>query len=301
MKIWKLLLGSCLFLATLPLAGGFARAEEPWRYRATAYVDRAAVDEGDDEPGSVLKLQPRYGGGLFATRTYDLQDERDLGLLFGISTERYPENADQNRLFFDANADYIVPLQMGKLRQLRFGLDLRHAHGDDNWVYNRARFETAVRFQPAKRNTLQLRARLGYRDQNDVDTFPGYDQAEYLVDAQHNWRSEGGLWRTTSIVYYEHREADLDFYTYNEAGIRLIGRHELTDVATLVGRTNAFVRDYADDLREDHRFRGTVGIDWDLGNEIVLESYVGYQRNESTLPEKDYGGGVFGIAISKVF
>jgi len=265
------------------------------------YFDRNAVDDGDEQPGSVLELQPRFGAGLDATRVYDVQNGRNLGLFFGTSTERYPENEDQNRLFFDAGTDYIVPLDKGSLRQIRFGLDLRHARNDGDWVYNRGRFDTALRFQPAQRNTIQLRARLGYRDQNEEETFPGYDQTEYLVDVMHNWRSAENLWHTTSILYYEHRDADSISYTYDEAGFRLIARRGLTEVATLVGRTNAFVRNYEDGIREDHRFRGTLGIDWDLGNEIILEGYGGYQRNQSTVPEKDYGGGVFGIAISKVF
>jgi len=295
------LLGSFPLVACLLLLISPADAEEPWTYTATAFVDRSAVNADDDEPGTVLRLQPRYGGGLTANRTYDVQTDRKLALGFGVSTERYPETSEQNRLFFDAGMDYIVPLNKGTLRQLQFGIDLRHADDDDDWIYNRARIEASLRFQPARRNTIRVRGRVGYRDQNDNYTFEGYDQAEYLIDLMHNWRSVDGLWRTTSMLYYEHREADSDYYTYNEAGVRLIGRRKLTDATDFVGRITTFVRDYEDGIRKDHRFRGTLGIDWNLGNEVVLESYAGYQKNWSTLEEKAYSGGIFGIAISKVF
>jgi len=301
MKSCRGLAASAVALACLSWLAAPAQAEEPWQFRIDAFFDRHAVDDGDELPGSILLLEPRFGAGIFATRTYDLQNNHDLGLAFGLSTERYPDNPRQNRLFFDAGGDYIIPLSQGALRQLRFGLELRHARNDDDWVYNRGRVAAALRFQPAQRNTIQLRARLGYRDQNEEETFVGYDQTEYLLDVQHNWRSAEGMWRTTSFLYFEHREADSINYTYNEGGVRLIGRRTLTETVSLVGRTNVHLRDYENGIREDHFFRGTLGIDWDVGDGLIVSGFGGYETNDSTVLEKDYDGGIFGFEVSKTF
>ena len=117
----------------------------------------------------------------------------------------------------------------------------------------------------------------------------------------HNWRTSDGFWRTTSMLYYEHREAEFKAFTYNEVGIRLIGRRKMTESIDLVGRLTTFVRDYEDGIRDDRRFRGTLGFEWDLGQQVVLEGFGGYQRNWSMLATKDYGGAVLGVAVKKVF
>jgi len=274
---------------------------EPWKLKATVFADRAANDDGDDQPGSIVRLQPRLGGGLEASRVYNLESGHIINLALGPSLEVYPENDDANRYFFDAEAMYIVPLMQGMLRQFRIGPRFTYAHNDENWVYGRGRVEAALRFQPAPRNTVQLRTRVGYREQNDEDTFVGYDQGEYLFDMTHNWRSQDSVWKYTSMIYYEHREAESDSYTYDEGGVRLIGRYKFSPVTDLVGRTNAFVRNYADGIREDQRLRGTLGVDWDLGDETIVGVFGGYQRNWSTVPEKDYGGGVFGVQMTRNF
>ena len=303
MKSWKSLHAPALVLATLFASGGSSLAEEPWKFKGTVFFDRAASeqDEDDDEPGSARGLQPRFGVGLTATRSYDLKNGNNLGLALGFRHERYPENPQSNRFYFDGGMYYTVPLEMGRLRQFQVGLNLRNADDEYDWVYNRARLETSVRIRAAPRNTIRLRTRVGYREQNDEHTFSGYDQAEYLFDVMHNWQSESKIWRTTSIVYFEHRQADKDQYTYDEAGARLIGRRELTEMTTLIGRTNAFIRDYRDEVREDQRLRGTLGLEFDLGHEAILEAFSGYERNWSTVEDKDYGGAVFGIQLSKGF
>jgi len=56
-----------------------------------------------------------------------------------------------------------------------------------------------------------------------------------------------------------------------------------------------------DGVREDHRLRGTLGLDFDLGNEAILEAYGGYEQNWSTVAQRQYGGGVFGIKFTKGF
>ena len=207
-----------LALAILVEMSGQASAQdahEAWRFSGTTYFDRTGAEDVDEERGSITTLQPRIGVGFDAARTLKLEDGRSIELVLGASHERYPENDRDNRYFLDGGLDYIIPLEIASLRQFRFGLDFRHARDDEDWVFNRIRLESALRFQLAPRNTLQVRSRVGFRDQNDAHTFRGYDQSEFLLDLTQNWRSEDSVWRTTSMFYFEHQQADRDVYTYD--------------------------------------------------------------------------------------
>lgn len=284
-----------LFLGCLPAA-----AQDPWTFSATTFVDRTAVDSHEDS-GNRLQLLTRFGAGVEATRRFDFGQGHTVNAGFGISHERYPEDRSANRTFIDGNLEQIVPVQWGMVRQLRFSAEATHARDDHDWVFNRARVAAAIRLQPAKRQTIQLRTRLGYRDQNDAHTFAGYDQSEFLLDAMHLWRSENGNWRTNTTLYYERRDAERTIYSYDEVGVRLAIQRSLTEQATAFVRLNAFRRDYDAGGRRDRRFRGTAGIQWDFGQGLSAETYAGYQDNSSTIALKDYRGGVFGIQLTKQF
>lgn len=67
----------------------------------------------------------------------------------------------------------------------------------------------AVRINPLNRHTLQLRARIGFRDQNE-DVLANFDQSELLLDALHLWVSVDRRTRTTTTKYLERRNADHD-------------------------------------------------------------------------------------------
>jgi len=285
-------------LFSLPVSA--AEEEKGWELRGSIYADRAA-NESEEGFANRLELQPRFGGGLDANRSFDLGDGQSAGISFGVATERYPDNDSLNRVFFKAGAEHATALRMGMLRQFRVFVEFTHAVDDHSWVYNRARVGAALRFQPAPRNMVQLRSRVGYRDQNDDHTFRGYDQTEFMTDLMHNWRTADNLWRTTSILYYERRNADSDVYSYDEGGLRLIGRRLLVEDVNLIGRTALFARDYDAGAREDRYLRSTLGIEWQFWDRATIEAFGGYQRNSSTIARKDYGGGIFGVALSKTF
>ena len=276
-------------------------AADPWTVQLRTYVDRAASESDDEASGAQTKLQPRLGAAIEATRSVELDDGRSAAFSFGVTHDRFPDNSKDNRFFFDAGAEHVTPLRWGALRQLRLFVDVTHARDEEDWVFNRIRAGAALRFQPMPRNSVQLRARFGYRDQNDDHTFLGYDQSEFLLDLAHNWRSEDGVRRLNSTVFYERRNADNSIYSYDEAGIRLVGRYRLNDKIDLVGRATGFLRDYDTGGRRDERLRATAGVDWNLNEKTVIETFVGYQQNNSTLQEKDYDGAVLGLQLTKQF
>ncbi len=281
----------------MPVASALA---DPWAFEATIYADRSAGDT-DEEYGSVRDLQPRFGGGITASRSFAIEKDKAFGLALGIDSERYPQTSKANRWIFHADPDLTIKLNQGILREISFFASLAHATDDDDWVYSRIRAGSAIRLQFVPRSNILLRSRLGYRQQNEAHTFDGYDQSELLLDLTYNKWSADSVNHFTGMAYYERRNAESNQYSYDEFGARLIGRHELKEKVDLVGRANAFTRDYDDDLREDQRIRGTVGIDWEFAEQATLGTFAGYERNHSTVDAKDYGGPVFGIQLTKKF
>ncbi len=290
------------FLATAGLLAGTPQAAcaDPWDFVGTAYTDIRSAGS-DDEDGTNRGLEPSYGGGISASRTFDLDEDRVLGLSFGTSTERFYDAPESNRLLFDADPYLAIKLDQGMLRELRFFGAATHALDDHGWVFSRGRAGSALRLQLAPRTTLQLRVRGGYREQNDADTFRGYDQSELLLDGTYNWRSEDSANHITAIPYYERRDAEASKYSYDEFGIRFIGRHNLDEKLSLVLRANTFARDYDKGLREDDRLRVTLGSDWDVRENTTIGAFAGYERNWSTRADADYGGPVVGIALTQGF
>jgi len=80
-----------------------------------------------------------------------------------------------------------------------------------------------------------------------------------------------------------------------------VGRHRLTENMSMVGRANLFQRNYEEGGRRDRRTRVAVGLEWDFPNKVTVETFGGYLRNRSTVDEKDYGGGIFGIQFTEGF
>lgn len=274
--------------------------DNPWYVEGAVYYDRAPNDDSDGLANQ-LRLQSRPGAKLGARKAFDVTSHQTAELSLGVASERYPDSQDNDRLFLDAGLDYSIRVNQGPLRRIRLFGAATSAHDDHHGIFNRLRIGGALHMQPAKRHSLQLRTRLGYRDQNDQDTFRGYDQSEFLTDVAHNWRSENSRLRTNVTLFAERRSADRDIYSYDELGLRLVGRYALSDRLELNARTVAFNRDYKQGGREDKRWRGTVGLIWAFSPKTALETYAGYQNNASTFAEKDYEGAVFGFQLSHRF
>ena len=287
------------WVIVLSLGNAAIGAEEGWVFTGTTFIDRTAVD-GQEEFDTRLQLHTRFGAGIDASRIIDLGGSRSFTANFGVSHERYPDEPRANRFFFDGGVMHVIPITLGLLRQIRLSGEATHARDEHDWVFNRLRVAAAARFQPAPRNNVQLRARLGYRDQNDAHTFVGYDQSEFLLDVMHNWRSMDGAWRINSTIYYERRNAERAVYSYSEVGARIAFLHTVTERITLAVRAAAFNRIFEDGGRIDKRFRATAGLQWDFEG-LTADAFIGYQGNHSTLVNKRYRGGIFGVQLKHSF
>ncbi|MGR3378911.1 hypothetical protein [Salipiger abyssi] len=263
----------------------------------TLLADRDAVDDRHDD-GLQLELETRFVYGLEASRRFEAPGRGWTDLSFGLSRERYPDAENNDRVFLDAEILRMVPLDHPFWTQLRLGAEARHASGPDGEVYSRLRLSGALRFAPAPRQTVQLRARIGYREQNDLKTFRGYDQREYLFDAMHLWGSEDWSRRVTTTLYAERRDAEAARFSYDELGLRLSYRQRLDPDTDLVAKTTLFARDYDAGGRYDERFQMRFGIETALTERLNMEAYVGYEANESTNGRKSYRGGLLGVMFT---
>ncbi|EEX11673.1 hypothetical protein CSE45_4772 [Citreicella sp. SE45] len=284
------------FIASLLVLGtaGSLWAEQGWQTDLTFLADRDAVDDRHDD-GLQLELETRFVYGLKTSRRFEAAGRGWTDLSFGLSRERYPDAENNDRLYLDAELLGIAPLDHPFWTQLRLGAQARHAIGPEGEVYSRMRLSGALRFAPAQRQTVQLRARIGYREQNDLKTFRGYDQHEYLFDVMHLWGSEDWSRRVTTTLYAERRDAEAARFSYDELGLRFSYRQRLDPDTDLVAKTALFTRDYNAGGRYDERFHGSFGIETALTERLNMEAYVGYETNDSTNARKSYHGSLLGM------
>lgn len=293
--------GTSGFIAImLGLAGAFVSGNasaDDWRFKGTVFADRNAENRDEDNR---LDLRFRVGGELEASRNIDFQNGHKANVRFFVSSDVYPGYHGMTRFHFGAAGEYIIPWSYGIIRQLRFSGEFTHAHSAWGTVYDRPRLGMAVRLEPAKRHIIQLRARLGYRDQNDR-LLAGYDQFEWLTDVTHLWTSEDRRYRTTTIFYVEGRKAKANRFDYIEVGARFIGRKTLSESRELVARVSGHLRNYTHSTRYDKRLRVTLGHVWKFQHALEVEAYAGWEGNFSTDADKHFGGGLIGLSISKEF
>ncbi|MBL7250981.1 hypothetical protein [Alloalcanivorax marinus] len=271
-----------------------ARADQDWHLDALLQAGRAPLyDLGPED----LRIETRFGYGLNAWRRFDGQAGRWTRVDLGVMRERFPDADNNDRLFYDAALLHAAPWRHGPWDQFRFAAEARHARDPAREVYSRIRLAPALRLTPAPRQILQFRTRFGYREQNDANTFPGYDQSEYLLDMMHLWRGAARVWRSAAFLYVERRSADADRFSYDEAGTRLALRRRLDERTELVPRVGLFSRHYDDGERRDRRLRLTLGLERTWSERLFLNAYLGYQTNLSTVSIKDYRGTLAGLEL----
>lgn len=270
-----------------------------WSFEASTYIDRSA-GSSDEEYGQRLDLHDRYGFRFSGSNLLRMDDGYSRNFGFMLSTEQYPGHQDLDRFRLSLSYQYMIPLTTGPLRQLRFAGEVSHARNRDDWVFNRIRLSTAVRINPLKRHTVQLRARIGFRDQNE-DVLANFDQTELLLDALHLWVSEDRRTRTATTKYFERRNADYDRFSYTEVGARFTGRRMLSEDLNLIGQVVTYIRDYDEGGRHDTHVRASLGLEWQLNSDTTVDAYAGLQKNASTIESKEYQGPIFGIQLTRRF
>ncbi|MBT9383042.1 hypothetical protein KM176_04130 [Pseudooceanicola sp. CBS1P-1] len=302
MTAFRQIAGASLLSLAALATPALAATDDQWHYEGTVFADRDSADDIAGAGEVETRLQTRLGAGIAASRSFSTGSAR-TDLSFGLSHEAYPDHDRNSRTYLDAEAETVQPLALGVLSQLRYGLELREALDGDaaEQIYSRARVFGALRFTPAPRNILQLRLRLGYRNQDEGNTFQGYDQSEVLLDGMYLWAAPDKHRRLAVTSWYEGRTADYDRFSYDEAGLRLVGRQDLSETLQLVGWLGGYARDYRDGGREDRRLTSAIGIETGLSDHSTLELYTGWERNNSTYADKAFEGALAGARLTVTF
>lgn len=290
---------AALLSLALALSATAAQAEG-WSSTAFAGFDRDPLDRELRGGGRQLQLEDRFSFGFATERSFSQAAGRETVLGFGLSREHYPDATEGDRLRFDASAEYRVDLA-GDRRQLAFRLEGAHARDAGGEVYSRLRFGTTYRMGAAPRQMLTARARVGFRDQNEANSFEGYDQSEWLGELAYSWQSPDWAWYLRGALYHERRDAERDIYSYEETGLRLMARYRLDSDTRLTLRLGGYARDYVDGGREDRRVSASVGLEHALTDRLTIEGYGGYMRNRSTHAEKAFEGPQIGLMLRMSF
>ncbi len=276
-------------------------AAQDWTTSFETYFDTDALDVDDPTLGMRLDLQRRLGASVSIQRDLDYGTGNTGTLSFGLRREHYPDVNGNDRQFMKGSLERRWDLAEEGRRQLRLQLDVTHALDPSNRVFSRARISAAYRVALPERQVLQVRTRLGYRDQDEGNTFDGYDQLEFLTDISYSWQSSDWKWYVLGATYHDRRNAQNDIYSYGETGARLLTRYRLTDKLTTSVRVGVFDRSYANDFRSDQRLQGAISLEYALADNLSIETYGGYIRNASNVSSKDHEGPIFGVFLKLEF
>lgn len=288
-----------MVLALASPAGAMAR--DSWLEGSAALSFGMNSSSASEEGISDIRNQGGVSGALTYGHVLPSGDELRLGAELGL--EGYPGASDLNRFGYGLTAEYRTDLS--DAAQLRLSGSLDGKHDENGEVFGRIRGGAMLRYREGREHLSWARLRLGYRDQNEANTFEGYDQGELLVELGHDWRPRGDRQALIGTVYGDFRSADASQYSYQEYGIRLIARQPVRDDLEVSLRLNAFTRQY-DDLfsatypvdRHDERLRAVVQADYRLSEAVTLSGYAGWERNASNVPVRAYDGPVAGVVLT---
>lgn len=173
------------------------------------------------------------------------------------------------------------------------------------WGFERQRVGGKLQFRYNPEHTIVGGLRVGYRNQNDAETFPGYDQEEYLAELTHAWRPYRDRRSLRSTLYSEARRAEFDQYSYDEIGLRFAGRYPISEDTEVTGRLGVYQREFFDafgngfdEIREDVRFRTVVEIDHAFSADVNSTFFVGYDSNQSNISVRAHSGIVLGASVT---
>lgn len=230
-----------------------------------------------NERGDVISIEPGYSARTFSGET--TLDDNTVSL-FGNGTYNLP-NSDRAQLRFRAGIE----------RNARFP--------DERFVRYTAQAALNMRQDGGRSTTYTLRYR--YRDQNEGNSFEGFDQSQYLASVRYSWFSRERPIELFAVTpFIDVRDADADNFDSTAIGVRTQARYRVEDDLAVTLRANVLARDFDSDFsqafpvaREDRRFSVEAEIRKDLSNNGSLFGAIGYETNNSNIEVRDYDGATF--------
>ncbi|SFT11535.1 Protein of unknown function [Sulfitobacter marinus] len=238
-----------------------------------------------------MKFSNRIGAG------------RVLSFGVGLEASAYPSEDTSDKVALAFTGSYQLNLDAAKKWQARAFFKQKFSRAQGTLAFSRTRIGARVQYKHNPAHTTRAQMRFGHRNHNE-DLLRGYDQGELFVGVTHQYRPSKDRLMLAATLYGELRRADESKYSYDEIGGRLIASLPLSEKTLVSGRIAAFTRNYDGAFsnqfnvaRADKRISAKVQIDRRFSNRLRGSAYVGWERNESNIAARAYGGPVAGLGL----
>jgi hypothetical protein len=271
--------------------------------RDTIYTFNTAIDRVDklvDGSNGVLAAEHVTRMTTEAKARFAWRDDAGSQLFVEPFVRRTHFQTVEDDFNFGVFAEFRHQLSDNEKGQLRWRAGLEQSQD----TFTRFTSQVMLNTRHSKSLTSQSTLRYRYRDQNDAQTFSGFDQHELLMSFQQVWKpADGPVNRISNKVYGDFRQADADQFDYAEFGIALQARYEPQRDWALTAKAKGFVRQYGDAFSSDYNFarqdrRLTVDLEarYDLGGGQTILGAAGWATNRSNIKTRAFSGATFQLA-----
>lgn len=284
-------------------AQGFTLDEANVRVGGSVGTSAQVSDQSSDVASTDLLVGPTVEAlGRLQWRN---ADRDQLSLEAGLTTQAFPSSPDIDDLTASVFGEYRTNLERidnAQLR-LRLGVERNSRFPEERFIRYTAQTALNLRASGGPSATYILRYR--YRDQNEGNSFDGFDQNEIFGSARYAWSFRNrALNQIAFTPFFDIRDAEADNFDYTEVGARLQARYEVNDDLNLIGRARYYTRNYEDIFstafpleREDQRFTIEAELRKDVSESGSLFAAVGWDNNTSNIAVRDFDGTTFRVGF----
>jgi len=303
------------FMKKLFVVGIFALATGKATAQGFTFQDKRVTFRGElatspqitDQSSDTARLDLLVGQSLSIGARYRWRNSNGDQLILtpGLRTEFFPAQSDLDDADAFVFGEYRTNLAAFDRTQLRLraGFETNARLPDQRFVRYTAQGALSRRMDNGRSVTYRLRYR--YRDQNEGNSFDGFDQRELLGDARFAWSFRNQPLELVAVTpFFDLRNADADNFDSTQVGIRVQARYRLSDDITLTGRASAFARDFDEAFsatypvaRKDRRTSVEISLRKDLSDSFAVFGAIGYENNNSNIPVRDYSGATFRLGF----
>ncbi|MEM5522342.1 hypothetical protein [Sulfitobacter sp. AS59] len=290
----------------LAFCAGFWGHQAAADFKMTAVADMAIgvesklLGEGDAQRLGLANVASVDARMKFTNR---IGAGRVLSFGVGLEASAYPSEDASDKVALAFTGSYQFNLDAAKKWQARAFFKQKFSRAQGTLAFSRTRIGGRLQYKHSPAHTTRMQMRFGHRNQNE-DLLAGYDQGELLLSVTHQYRPSKDRLMVAATLYGEARRADDHKFSYDEIGGRLVVSLPLTEKTTVSGRIAAFTRNYDGAFsnqfnvaRADKRFSAKVQIDRRFSNRLRGSAYVGWEKNQSNIVARAYGGPVAGLGL----
>lgn len=302
-KLAKLTMRKPAAVALLIASMGSSAAANSFEARPPEFTFRGYIGTTDrvtDRSNDTAATELLTGPILEIDGRYEWRNEAGHRIIVTpfLITKLFPDDSDVDELRLGVFGEYRFNSSMFERTQYRFRAGIETSNDFSVERFRRYSLRASVNIRDAQRRSSTFSLRYRYRDQNEEDTFDGFDQHEYLGSLRYAWSPGIDGFELMAITpYFDIRDADATKFSYNEFGVQLQARYRLADDLTVTGRARAFVRDYKDNFsnafdfeRSDDRWALEVELRKTIKEGGAFFGAIGWEDNQSNVPVRDFSG-----------